>query len=157
MYYYIKIIFYYIKNNIHEEQKEGRKTLIAWSSLLLSFSTLSFWRSSLSSFPLFSRSMRSLLSRLSLSCGSSVSESGIITLRQKQLAHLIMTEPEQNTHPAFSSQYPEISFSFFSPHPPSSSFLPSPAPCALLPRLLALPWRGTWAKKKKLRTQVKWQ
>lgn len=109
---------------------ERRKTLMAWSSLLLSFSTLSFWRSPSSSFPLFSRSMRSLRSRLSLSCGSSVSHIGMMTLPSKQVAHF-MTEPEHNTHPSFSSQYPGTSFSFFAPHPPSSSFLQSPVPCAL--------------------------
>lgn len=49
-------------------------TLMAWSSLLLSFSSLSFCRPSSSSFPLLSRSIRSLRSRLSLSCGSSVTQ-----------------------------------------------------------------------------------
>lgn len=45
---------------------------MAWSSLTLSFSSLSFCRPSSSSLPLFSRSIRSLLSRLSRSWGSSV-------------------------------------------------------------------------------------
>ena len=48
---------------------------MAWSSLPLSFSSLSFCLPSSSSFPLFSRSIRSLRSRLSLSCGSSVTDS----------------------------------------------------------------------------------
>lgn len=129
---------------------------MAWSSLLLSFSSLSFCRPSSSSFPLFSRSIRSLRSRLSLSWGSSVTHTHKHTLSSDQKASMTvlkiiskLNESEPNPHPAFFCPYPGKPFSSFSHHPRTSSSPQSVAPCVSELQLLVPPWRGTLAKRTK--------
>lgn len=127
-----------------------RLTLMAWSSLLLSFSSLSFCRPSSFSFPLLSRSIRSLRSRLSLSWGSSVNPHGQLLSICTQTQCRQPNEPvADNTHPSFFSPCPGTSFSSSSPLPSPSSFPRFVAPSSSEPRLLALLSRGTWAEKGK--------
>lgn len=124
-----------------------RQTLMAWSSLPLSFSSLSFCLPSSSSVPLFSRSIRSRRSRRSLSCGSSVTDvhmiltraSGVKSNADDRRLHTHHLSPDVLEHPSL--------LPLFIHHPP------------LLLRLLGSSfqslsfslffWQKFWLKRKK--------